>query len=370
MTAMQATAPRRGLRIIPALGALVLVGLALYVSQASPPAGKEAEPAKGAQGDKALAQTTKAVTTAKAFLDSLDEKLRAKALYEFDNPKKKTGWSNLPVTMVPRSGVRLGDLTKAQRDAAMEVLAAILSKEGYQKVIDIMDADETLTKGGGKGGKDKGGKGGLNFGKDNFYLAVFGTPSATDPWFVQFGGHHLGLNVTVAGKNFVMEPTLTATQPDAFQRDGKTVRPLGAENDTAFKLINALDEKQQAQAIIGGKARDLHLGPKEDGKTVKAEGIKVSALTEKQQGLLLDLIGDWVNILNDDAATARMADIKAKLADTYFAWSGPTTNGSAAYYRVQGPTVVIEYAPQGGISHIHTIIRDPTNDYGQKVIKR
>jgi hypothetical protein len=65
-----------------------------------------------------------------------------------------------------------------------------------------------------------------------------------------------------------------------------------------------------------------------------------------------------------------MAEIKNNLADTYFAWHGPTTNGSAAYFRVQGPTLVIEYAPQGGTDHIHTIIRDPTNDYGVKLVKK
>ena len=85
--------------------------------------------------------------------------------------------------------------------------------------------------------------------------------------------------------------------------------------------------------------------------------------------MLLELIAAWVNILNDDAAAARLAEIKTALPDTYFAWSGPTTDGSAAYFRVQGPTVVIEYAPQGSTSHIHTIIRDPSNDYGQKLIK-
>ena len=377
MTAKETPAQRRGLRIFPALGALVLVGLSLYASQASLPSSKVPDPATGVQGDKALAQTTKAVTAAKAFLDSLDDKQRAKALLDFDSTKK-AGWSNLPVSpAVPRNGVRMGDLTKAQRDAAMDVLAAVLSKEGYQKVIDIMNADETLAKGGGgkgggkdKGGKDKGGKGGMGFGNDNFYLALFGTPSATAPWFVQYGGHHLGLNVTVVGKSFVLEPTLTCTQPDSFMRDGKTVRPLGGENDKAFKLINALDGKQKAVAIISDKIQNLVLGPGQDGKEVKAQGIKASALTDMQQTMLVDLIGEWVNILYDDAAAARMAEIKAKLADTYFAWSGPTTNGSAAYYRVQGPTLVIEYAPQGGTNHIHTVIRDPTNDYGHKLIKR
>jgi hypothetical protein len=86
--------------------------------------------------------------------------------------------------------------------------------------------------------------------------------------------------------------------------------------------------------------------------------------------MLLDVIGEWVNIVPGDAAVARMADIKTSIGDTYFAWMGPTAPGSAVYYRVTGPTVVIEYAPQGSTDHIHTVIRDPTNDYGQKLLKR
>ena len=80
--------------------------------------------------------------------------------------------------------------------------------------------------------------------------------------------------------------------------------------------------------------------------------------------------GAILGILNDGAAAAKMAEIKANLPRTYFAWSGSTTNGGLAYYRIQGPTLVIEYAPQqGDLEHIHTIYRDPTNDYGAKLVK-
>jgi len=80
--------------------------------------------------------------------------------------------------------------------------------------------------------------------------------------------------------------------------------------------------------------------------------------------MLLDLVREWVGIMNDAFADPRMTEIRSNLANTYFAWSGPTTNGSAAYFRVQGPTLVVEYAPQNSVDHIHTIYRDPTNDYG------
>jgi len=210
----------------------------------------------------------------------------------------------------------------------MNAVAAVLSKDGYQKVVDIMDADQELTT--GKGPKTA-------FGVDQYFLAFFGKPSAKEPWLLQFGGHHLGINVTVVGKNFVLTPTHTGAQPTTFMRAGKEVRPLGLENDAAFKLIGALDDKQQAQAILSDKAMNLLLGPGQDGKEIQPQGIKGSALTDKQQAVLLDLVGAWVKILDSDSAAARMAEIKSKLADTCFAWSGPTAKGSAAYYRVQGP---------------------------------
>src|SRR5262249_31743853 len=127
---------------------------------------------------------------------------------------------------------------------------------------------------------------------------------------------------------------------------------------------------QQKQAILNYEVKDLVLGPGADGKVIQPEGISASLLDARQQASLLDLVHEWVGILNDEAATAKMAEIKANLPRTYFAWSGSTTIGQLAYYRIQGPTVVIEYAPQqGDLDHIHTIYRDPVNDYGAKLVR-
>jgi len=130
--------------------------------------------------------------------------------------------------------------------------------------------------------------------------------------------------------------------------------------------MNALDEKQQAQAMLKQKVNNLILGPGEDGKEIRPEGLKASAMTPAQQAMLWDVVGEWVNIVDPDTAAARMTELKSKVDDTWFAWSGPTKEGSVIYYRVQGPTLVIEFAHQGGTDHIHTIIRDPTNDYGKR----
>ena len=171
---------------------------------------------------------------------------------------------------------------------------------------------------------------------------------------LQFGGHHLAINVTMVGRANVMTPSLPAAQPATYTLDGETIRPLGKENDKAFELINALDAGQRKQAILNYQVSDLVLGAGQDGKTIQPEGILASALTPAQQAMLLDLVHEWAGILNDEGATPRMAEIKANLAKTYFAWSGPVTNGSAAYFRIQGPTLVIEYAPQRATSTTST----------------
>ena len=357
--------PRSAVRkALTMFAAALLIAVTLYASRDSlPPLPVSA--AEALRDNKALAP--RAVDAANAFLDSLDAKQRDKAMLEFSS-EKKPNWSNLPATFVPRNGVKMGDLNKDQREKAMSVVAAVLSKDGYQKVIDIMDGDQKLLENPGKG---KGGDKGPMFGKDLYFLAIFGTPSETKPWMVQFGGHHLGVNVTVIGKNFVLTPTHTGAQPAAFKRGDMEVRPLGRENDTAFKLMDSLSEKQRKQAIIGERPQgELLLGPGRDGKTIEPKGIKGSDLTADQKAMLLDVIGAWVNIVESDAAMARMTSLKEKIGDTYFAWSGPTEKGKAAYFRVQGPTIVIEYAPQGGTDHIHTVIRNPENDYASGLLKK
>jgi hypothetical protein len=155
--------------------------------------------------------------------------------------------------------------------------------------------------------------------------------------------------------------------------EGRTVRPLGDENDKAFALINALTLEQRKQAVLGVEVKNLVLGPGEDGRMIAPEGVRASTFAGAQKAQLLDLIGEWVTIIGDEAASARMAEAKSRLDDTYFAWAGATTNGSPAYFRIQGPTVFIEYAPQGAqnsTDHIHTIYRDPANDYAARVAAR
>ena len=322
----------------------------------------------------ASAATMRIVAAAQTLLKSLDEEGRAKVQFRWDDNEQRTRWSNLPSPMVERRGIRMGDLTDAQRANVLALLKEALSADGYRKVNDIMRGDEMLrVNGGGRGGGGRGGRGpaggGPAFGLDNYWLAFLGTPSAGAPWMLQFGGHHLAINLTLAGTHASMTPSLPATQPATYTFEGKEVRPLGRENDKAFALINALDPSQRDQAVLKYRVADLVLGPKQDGRTIQPEGVRGSALTAKQQDMLLDLAKEWAGIVTDAFAMPRIAELRANLPQTWFAWSGPTTNGSQSYFRIQGPTLVIEYAPQGSVDHIHTIYRDPTDDYGAKFAK-
>jgi len=362
------------------IGTVAVLGVVVAIA-----AGVSARP-----GDSAPAQapapdaTARIVAAAQAFVATLDDAGKTKVLFAFDSPQRSR-WSNLPTGIFERGGVRMGDLTDAQRAAAMAVLSTAFSQDGYRKIMGIVRGDEMLLsapRGGGPGGPPAGGApaggpppgqgggpgggggGRVRFGQDEYYLAFAGTPSVTTPWILQFGGHHLAINLTVVGRRATLAPTHTGAQPATYSFEGRTVRPLGNEVDRAFALMASLDEGQRKQAILGSTMADLVLGPGQDGRTIQPEGLRASAMTAAQQAMLLDLIREWAGIAADALAAPRIEELRSKLPDTWFAWSGPPTAGSAAYFRIQGPTLVIEYAPQRGVDHIHTIYRDPTNDYG------
>jgi hypothetical protein len=360
--------------------------------------------------------TTRIVTAANAFLATLDAQQRKSVLFAFDDEKQRQRWSNFPTGFVPRGGISLKQMNAAQRSAALALVSSALSPRGYEKVQQIMEGDEVnkmTDKGPGFGNRGNGpppgsggnrppfpnagngpppgngpgdgsnpprfgNGGGALFGRDLYYISILGTPSEKNPWMLQFGGHHLALNLTIAGERGVLTPTLTGAQPALYTSNGKTIRPLGQESDKALALLNALDENQRKQAILSYRLADLVLGPGQDGKTIQPEGLKASAMNERQRAMLLDVISEWAGIIHESAAAARMAELKAGLNETWFAWSGSVNaapgSNITAYYRIQGPNLVIEYAPQelGGdpALHVHTMYRDPTNDYGRKFIAK
>lgn len=378
-------------------------------------------------------EMAKVVGAANAFLATLDDKQRQAVLYSFDDQEQRKRWSNFPTPVVPRGGLNLKQMSEQQRAAVMALLSVVLSPMGLEKVNEIRMADDDYKvngsqhrtaqgpRGGGgprpmgpgadgprgergpdgpppdpgpngprtagaqngpPGGARNGPQHGGAFNRDDlfgstlYYISFLGKPSTTQPWMLQFGGHHLALNITIAGEKGALTPTLTGAQPASFTAEGKTIRPVGRESDKGLALLQSLDEKQRQKAVLPYRVADLVLGPGQDGKTITPEGLKASEMNDAQKRMLLNLIGEWAGIINESAATARMSELKADLADTWFAWSGPTDlqigKNISAYYRIQGPHLVIEYAPQNDepTNHVHTMYRDPTNDYGQQLTRR
>jgi Protein of unknown function (DUF3500) len=330
-------------------------------------------------------QTQSAAAAALALLGALSQEQRATAQFPFTSQPKATAahfkggmhgavdmigeqygravWSNYPVSDVLRPGLRLGSLSVVQREAVMALLRMLLSDRGYRKLSDIMGSDQALAETGTP----------YVAGRAAYTFAIFGTPSVDAPWMVQFGGHHLALNIVMVGEHGVLAPMLTGCLPAVYTEGGHRVRALAAENDKAFALLDALDAAQLKKAIIDHPVTQLALGPGHDGETVRLVGLQASDMTEAQRAMLFDLALEWAGILNDAHAAPRLAEIMSGLNETCFAWSGPLTRepdrNGASYFRVQGPKLFIEFAPQepGGdlTMHTHTIYRDPSNAYGR-----
>jgi hypothetical protein len=318
------------------------------------------------------ATTPRIVAATNAFLSTLDDAGRAAVLFEREDTDQKQRWSNLPGGIFKRAGLMWGDLDETQRAAWLAVMQATLSAEGYQRVVNEWRADDALAARGAAGpGR------GPQFGTGFYYIAVIGSPSQTEPWQWQWGGHHVTINATIVGSHLSLTPSFIGVEPAAYtDANGDTVRPLGDIERDAFALINWLEPEQQRVAILGNSPIDVLLGPGRDGKTIAAEGLSAARMSADQRAGLMRLIRRYTGLANDEDGAERTAEIQAALDETYFAWYGPTTPGSAAYFRVTGPTIVIEYAAQGpgggggarAPSHIHGIYRDPTNDYAARYV--
>ncbi|MCU1369283.1 MAG: hypothetical protein JWO77_477 [Ilumatobacteraceae bacterium] len=307
------------------------------------------------------------VAATDAFLETLTADEKDAVQFDFDDTEQRQKWSNLPEGLYERDGLMWGNLDEDSQQAWLGVLKSILSDEGYEQVYGEWHADDALAATDSGGG---GGPGNLTYGEDYYWVAIIGEPSETEAWQFQFGGHHVTVNATIKGADVSVTPSFIGVQPAVYDSDGNEIKPLGTIESDAYAVVNSLEDDQQSDAVLGDTLIDLVLGPGEDGKTIESQGIKGSDLTDEQQDLLLSLISHYGNLVDEEDAAARMEQLTSEIDDTYFAWYGPTDAGdtSGIYFRVTGPSVVIEYSGQdmGGdaTDHIHGIYRDPTNDYG------
>ena len=344
-------------------GALLLATLACLVSR---PVGA----APTATGSSAARLTA----AAEVFLSSLAPPQRRQAVFPPDDPERKD-WSNLPHTIHPRKGISLGELNPEQRVKAHHLIEAGLSSQGYLKASGIMQLDEILLH---LSGQDKAEK--PMFGLRFYWLSFLGEPGSDKPWGWQLDGHHLALNFSVAGREVAMTPTFMGADPHEI-REGAHAgwRVLGAEDDKGLALMNALDPEQRKKALLGEQAPgDVLAGPGRDKSLQKFEGIRFSALNAEQRALLVSLVEEYVRDYRADLAGRQLERIAAAgWENVHFAWAGPIGPSAPYYYRVHGPRVLIEFdnnfAPgrkDGPVNHIHSVFRDPVDDYGEDLLKR
>ncbi|HEX8510038.1 MAG TPA: DUF3500 domain-containing protein [Propionibacteriaceae bacterium] len=310
------------------------------------------------------ANTAEVVKATSAFLATLGDTTRDKVEYDFTDNKARQTWSNFPATAVPREGVQLSALTAEQLKAAYAVLQVALSSDGYTQNGNIQQADDELSRVSSSGASDFGAL------KD-YYMAVYGTPSATSPFMVQFGGHHLARTLTYNGDKVSQTPQFVGAEPTKFAVDGKTVEPVKPESSSMFAMMAAFtaDQKKSAE-ITSGTFDDLLMGPgKDSGNFPTPEGLSVSQLDADQKKLVTAAMQAYAGDLNTAAATKLMAKYSSELDQTTIGWSnntGPTDENS--YIRIDGPSVWIEFINTRSRStpdiHFHTMYRDKTNDYG------
>jgi len=309
------------------------------------------------------ANTAAVAQATTAFLATLDDTQREKVAYDFSDTKARVTWSNFPSSAVPREGIVMSELSAAQQKAADAVLQAALSTTGYQQDEDIRASDDELNRLGGQGAS---GFGSLV----DYYIAVYGEPSATQPFTVQFGGHHLARNLTYNGGNVSQTPQFVGTEPTRFTADGTTVEPLKAESTAMFAMIDALGDQKASAEITSGTFDDLVMGPgKDTGVFPASEGLLVSELDDDQRKAVTAALSAYVGDLNDAAAAALLAKYESELDKTRIGWAnnaGATEENS--YVRIDGPSVWIEFINTRSMStpniHFHSVYRDKTNDYG------
>ena len=314
---------------------------------------------------------------ARLFVAALSPDQRGAAEFAFDADAERTRWSNLPASMVERSGVRVGDLTDLQRRRFHDLLRASTSSQGYQKITGVIRLDEVLHEEASaavaSGERRVPARLVESWTSANYWVSIFGQPG--DPaWGWLINGHHLAASFTVAGDRIAFTPLFLGAEPHEIERGlDAGWRVLANEGERGWRLLQALDEDQRSVAVLGDDIpRDVLTGPGRKGSLSEFSGLPASALTDLQRALLWELVKEYAANADHGAADGQLEKIRADGLDAlHFAWIGPANDMSAQYYyRVHGPSVLIEYIVEAGVggsaaNHVHSIMRDPGNDYGE-----
>lgn len=308
---------------------------------------------------------------ANKFLNTLSDEQRKTALLEYDTPQR-VDWHFIPKDQ--RKGLQIKEMSEAQRKAAHELLSAGLSQIGYDKAVKIMALEIVLRELQ---------KSGPLRDPERYFVTVFGQPTENGRWGLSVEGHHLSLNFVVEkGRVISSTPTVFAANPAIVMNEvpggqPKGTRVLAKEEQLAFDLLQSLSVEQRKSAVIDKTApREIRAAGEPQPPQTPAEGIPASQLDEKQKTVLNNLIASYADNLPDEVSQSRWAAIRHSGIDqVHFAWAGADKPGIGHYYRIQGPTFLIEFVntqPDSAgnpANHIHSIWRDMRGDFAIPVRK-
>ncbi len=278
--------------------------------------------------------------------------------------EERTNWNFVPMPG-KRKGMPLKAMSDDQRLAVHALLQSALSGKGYLKATAVhqlerilADIEQNPTY------RDP----------ELYYLTLFGAPSIETPWGWRFEGHHLSLNFSSVDNQVAVMPAFIGANP-AEVRSGQFfgLRVLHEETDVARTLVYSLSDAQRSTAIIATSApRDIITGNRREAVLEQYEGIRYSDMDLHQQQLLRSLIDVYATNLESALAAAQLERIEtAGYENIYFAWAGSLQQNEAHYYRVHGPTLLIEYDnTQNNANHIHSTWRDLTNDFGRDLLRK
>ncbi|GAB4049134.1 DUF3500 domain-containing protein [Spirosoma litoris] len=321
---------------------------------------------------------------ANVFLGTLTPEQREKTTFAFDN-EERFNWHFVPRE---RKGLPLKQMTPEQRKAAMAMLKTTLSLQGYEKATSIIDMENVLRVIDNRPPND------VYRDPENYSFTVFGDPATNTPWSWRIEGHHLSLQfVAVEGKVLAQTPTFFGSNPgvlkfDSSMADKRMSDPrvkdlpqkgraiLKLETEKAFALLKTLNTDQRKLAILAPVAYpEMVTSNKRKASLEKMDGVKMADMNAEQRKLFLDLIQTYLANYRITLAKQQLDKLKkAGLDEIRFGWAGDLTpelgDGKGWYYRIHGPTILIEYDnSQTNANHIHTVVRDLTNDWGEDLLQ-
>ena len=305
-------------------------------------------------------------TAARAFLQTLTSELKAKAQLPLDSDNR-FDWHYIPSTGsggFARRGLPFKEMNEAQRRAAMELLRAGYSQKGYTMAEAIRALEDVLVEMGGNAAvRDK----------ELYYVTIFGEPAATGTWGWRYEGHHLSQHWTVVkGKAVASTPQFFGANPAEIREGPRAgTRPISAEEDLAYAFLNSLDDGQRAAAMIDPKApNDILTTNAREAAVQGNQGLTYAKLSAPQQQALMRLIETHAGAQQDAVARDRLTRLRTAGLDAItFAWMGALEKGQGHYYRIQGPTFLIEFDnTQNRANHIHMVWRDFKGDFGRDLL--